>query len=49
LWEGETNESTLKRAHKVDFNLEIEIEHKSAIPPMDIYRKEIQLIWKAEK
>ena len=49
LWEGETNESTLTRSHKIDFNLVEEIEHKNAMPPMDIYRKEIQLIWKDEK
>lgn len=46
LWEGETNESTLKRAHKLDFDLEVEVEFKSAIPPMKIYRKKIQLVWK---
>ena len=45
LWEGETNESTLKRAHKLDFNLEEEVEFKGAVPPMKIYRKKIQLIW----
>lgn len=49
LWEGETNESTLKRAHKLDFDLEIEVEFKSAVPPMKIYRKKIQLVWKDTK